>query len=71
MAFGMFQGRQVLFLILCIAFFAVLLYLYARIPKNKYYLPLLITGAALPPARWEILLTVCFTDMSLTLFMFP
>ena len=29
------------------AFFAVLLYLYARIPKNKYYLPLLITGAAL------------------------
>ena len=47
MAFGMFQGRQVLFLILCMAFFAVLLYLYARIPKNKYYLPLLITGAAL------------------------
>ena len=47
MAFGMFQGRQVLFLILCMAFFAVLLYLYARIPKNKYYLPLLITGAVL------------------------
>lgn len=47
MAFGMFQGRQVLFLILCILFFAVLLYLYVRIPKNKYYLPLLITGAVL------------------------
>ena len=25
----------------------MLLYLYARIPKNKYYLPLLITGAVL------------------------
>lgn len=47
MAFGMFQGRQILFLTLCILFFAVLLYLYVHIPKNKYYLPLLITGAVL------------------------
>ena len=38
MAFGMFQGRQVLFLILCMAFFAVILYLYARIPVSYTHL---------------------------------
>lgn len=47
MAFGMFQGRQALFIVLCLVFFAGLFYLFVRIPKNRYYLPLLIAGAVL------------------------
>ena len=47
MAFGLLQGRQILFLILCIAFCAGILYLYARIPKNGYYAPLSIIGGIL------------------------
>lgn len=47
MAFGMFQGRQVLFLLLCMIFFIFLIYAYRKIPKNRYYLPLIITGAVL------------------------
>ena len=44
MAFGLLQGRQILFLILCVAFCAGILYLYARIPKNA---PLSIIGGIL------------------------
>lgn len=47
MAFGLLQGRQILFLILCVAFCAGILYLYARIPKNDYYAPLSIIGGIL------------------------
>ena len=47
MAFGLLQGRQILFLILCVAFCAGILYLYARIPKNGYYAPLSIIGGIL------------------------
>ena len=47
MAFGLLQGRQILFLILCVAFCAGILYLYARIPKNSYYAPLSIIGGIL------------------------
>lgn len=47
MAFGMFQGKQLLFVLLGILFFVVLIYLFIRIPKNRYYLPLMITGAVL------------------------
>ena len=47
MAFGMFQGKQVIFLLLCMVFFVFLIYVYRRIPKNRYYLPLIITGAVL------------------------
>ena len=47
MAFGLLQGRQIMFLILCVAFCAGILYLYARIPKNGYYAPLSIIGGIL------------------------
>lgn len=47
MAFGMFQGKRLLFVFLCVVFFAALAFFYARIPKNRYYLPLLVTGAVL------------------------
>lgn len=47
MAFGMFQGKQMVFLLLCMLFFVFLIYAYRRIPKNRYYLPLIITGAVL------------------------
>lgn len=47
MAFGLLQGRQILFLILCVAFCAGILYLYARIPKTGYYAPLSIIGGIL------------------------
>lgn len=41
-AFGLFQGKISVFLILCICFFLVSIYIYIRIPKNTYYLPLII-----------------------------
>lgn len=47
MAFGMLQGKQILFLILCIAFCIVLLFLFFKIPKTGYYLPLILTGGVL------------------------
>lgn len=40
-AFGMFAGKKTFFLIFCLLFFLVALYLYLRIPKTWYYLPLL------------------------------
>ena len=70
MAFGLLQGRQILFLILCIAFCAGILYLYARIPKNGYYAPLSIIGEFFSAAHSAILLTAHFTVMSQTLFIF-
>lgn len=47
MAFGMLQGKQILFLIFCIVFFALIFCVYIRIPKNRYYLPLIMIGAVL------------------------
>lgn len=47
MAFGMLQGRQMLFLVLCIAFCAVLLWLFIKIPKTGYYFPLILVGGVL------------------------
>ena len=44
MAFGMLQGRQILFLVLCVIFCITLVWLFIRIPKTIYYLPLIITG---------------------------
>lgn len=41
-AFGMFAGKKTLFLFFCILFFLAALYLYVRIPKTRYYLPLLL-----------------------------
>lgn len=47
MAFGMLQGKQILFLILSIAFCIFLFYLLIRIPKTPYYRPLMVIGAFL------------------------
>ena len=52
MAFGMFQGKQVIFLLVLYGVFLILLiYAYRRIPKTLYYLPLIITGAVLGQER--------------------
>lgn len=42
MAFGMLEGKRVFFLLLCLVFFAAAVYVFLRIPKNTYYLPILI-----------------------------
>ena len=47
MAFGMLEGRQILFIGMCIIFCIALICIFVRIPKNRYYLPLLLTGAVL------------------------
>lgn len=47
MAFGMFQGGQLVFIGLCLIFLVLLLYLFAKIPKSFFYLPLMLTGAVL------------------------
>lgn len=47
MAFGMLQGKQALFLIFCLLFFGILIYFFWKIPKNRYYLPLIVIGAFL------------------------
>ena len=44
MAFGLFEGKIPVFVILCLLFFGVFAYVYARIPRNTYYLPLTITS---------------------------
>ena len=40
MAFGLFEGKIPVFVILCLLFFGVFAYIYARIPRTTYYLPL-------------------------------
>lgn len=47
MAFGMLEGRQFLFVGMCVIFCIALIWIFVRIPKNRYYLPLLLTGAVL------------------------
>lgn len=44
MAFGMLQGRRILFILLCIIFCAVLIWLFLKLPKTTYFAPLIITG---------------------------
>ena len=44
MAFGLFVGKIPVFVILCVLFFCVFFYVYARIPRTGYYLPLTITS---------------------------
>lgn len=39
-AFGVLQEKRIFFIIITIVVVAVILYLYARIPENKHYLPL-------------------------------
>ncbi len=42
MAFGLFEGKIPVFVILCLLFFCVFIYIYARIPRTAYYLPLAV-----------------------------
>lgn len=44
MAFGLFEGKIPVFVILCVLFFCVFFYVYARISRTGYYLPLTITS---------------------------
>ena len=44
MAFGLFEGKIPVFVILCLLFFCVFVYIYARIPVTAYYLPLSMTS---------------------------
>ena len=44
MAFGLFEGKIPVFVILCVLFFCLFYYVYARIPRTGYYLPLTITS---------------------------
>jgi signal peptidase II len=52
MAFGMLQGKILVFLLLCLVFFGVAFYVFVRTPKTTYYLPflavifVLLSGAA-------------------------
>lgn len=41
-AFGMFQGKTAVFVILCLFFLAAALYVFIRMPKEKYFLPLML-----------------------------
>lgn len=36
------EGKRVFFLLICLLFFALGIYLFIKIPKEKYYLPLLM-----------------------------
>lgn len=42
MAFGMFQGKIPVFVVICLVFFAAAAYVCARIPKERYYMPLML-----------------------------
>lgn len=44
MAFGLFEGKIQVFVILCLLFFCLFVYVYARIPRTRYYLPLAVTS---------------------------
>lgn len=47
MAFGMLQGRQLLFLVLCAVFCIALLWMFFKVPKTGYYVPLIVVGGIL------------------------
>lgn len=42
MAFGLFQGKRLMLILLCAVFFAAFLYFYIKVPKTAYYLPLIL-----------------------------
>lgn len=46
-AWGLFGGGRVFFLVLTILIFAVILYVVFRLPKDRKYIPLLITSVLL------------------------
>lgn len=39
-AFGLFAGKRNFFLLFCILFFILFIYLYCKLPKNRHFLPL-------------------------------
>lgn len=45
MAFGLLQGKVFFLILICLFFFAVILYLFVKTPSMSYYAPLLITAA--------------------------
>lgn len=45
MAFGLLQGKIFFLVAVCLVFFAVILYLFVKIPETAYYAPLLYTAA--------------------------
>lgn len=47
MAFGMLQGRQILFLVLSVAFCIALFWIFFKVPKTGYYAPLIVVGGIL------------------------
>lgn len=44
MAFGLFEGKIPVFVILCLLFFCVFAYVYIRMPRTGYYMPLAVTS---------------------------
>lgn len=42
MAFGLMAGRKLFFVLVCLLFFLLGIYLFIRIPKKRYYLPLFV-----------------------------
>ena len=44
MAFGMLEGKIPVFIILCLLFFCAFFYFYMRVPKQPYYLPLILSS---------------------------
>lgn len=46
-AFGMLQNKQLFFSIITLLFIAASVYVIVRIPKNRYYLPLILTVCVL------------------------
>lgn len=47
MAFGMLQGRQMLFLVLCAIFCIALFWMFFKVPKTRHYAPLIVVGGIL------------------------
>lgn len=47
MAFGMLEGKRILLVGICMIFFAALTWIFVKIPKTGYYMPLIITGGVL------------------------
>ena len=45
MAFGLLEGRILFLVLICLVFFAAILYLFVKAPATAYYAPLLYTAA--------------------------
>lgn len=47
MAFGLFSGRIPFFVFICIVFFILAIYFFVRIPKTKFYIPVILVEIVL------------------------